>query len=132
MSKSPLPWLLVVLAVTSVAIVAVVGVAGSAQGATPDLEAPPTSATLEAFHAYTEAQLKLWREELASLTVEIELKGDEALREQVRALQERLDLVQEELDTLKLASGETLVNLRLALERMMWELSRSIEDLRSR
>ena len=65
MSKSPLPWLLVVLAVTSVAIVAVVGVAGSAQGATPDLEAPPTSATLEAFHAYTEAQLKLWREELA-------------------------------------------------------------------
>ena len=60
------------------------------------------------------------------------MKGDEALREQVRALQERLDLVQEELDTLKLASGETLVNLRLALERMMWELSRSIEDLRSR
>ncbi|HEX9675690.1 MAG TPA: hypothetical protein VGA07_06910 [Anaerolineales bacterium] len=130
MFKSPLPWLVVALMVA--AVVAVVGLGGTAQGAEANLERPPTAPTLEAFQANAEVQFKLWREELASLAAEIDVKGNVGLREQVQLLQEKLELAQEKLDALRLASADSLVKLRLELERMMWELSRSIETLRSR
>ena len=130
MFKSPLPWLVVALSVA--AIVAVVGLGGTAQGAEANLERPPTAPTLEAFQANAEVQLKLWREELATLAAEIELKGNLDLRDQVQLLQEKLELAQDKLDALRLASADSLVKLQLELERMMWELSRSIETLRSR
>ena len=130
MFKSPLPWLVVALSVA--AIVAVVGLGGAAQGAEANLERPPTAPTLEAFQANAEVQLKLWREELATLAAEIELKGNLDLREQVQLLREKLELAQDKLDALRLASADSLVKLQLELERMMWELSRSIESLRSR
>jgi hypothetical protein len=130
MFKSPLPWLVVALSVA--AIVAVVGLGGAAQGAEANLERPPTAPTLEAFQANAEVQLKLWREELATLAAEIELKGNLDLREQVQLLREKLELAQDKLDALRLASADSLVKLQLELERMMWELSRSIETLRSR
>jgi len=130
MFKSPLPWLRVAFSVA--AIVAVVGLGGTAQGAEANLEKPPSASTLEAFQANAEVQLKLWREELASVAAEIDVKGNLDLREQVEVLQEKLDLAEAKLDALRLASADTLVKLRLELERMMWELSRSIETLRSR
>jgi hypothetical protein len=43
-----------------------------------------------------------------------------------------LELAQDKLDALRLASAGSLVKLQLELERLMWELSRSIETLRSR
>ncbi|HJX40937.1 MAG TPA: hypothetical protein VJ345_05695 [Anaerolineales bacterium] len=130
MFKSPLPWLVVALSVA--AIVAVVGLGGAAQGAEANLERPPTAPTLEAFQANAEVQLKLWREELASVAAEIDVKGNLDLREQVQRLQEKLELAQDKLDALRLASAGSLVKLQLELERLMWELSRSIETLRSR
>jgi hypothetical protein len=130
MFKSPLPWLVVALIVA--AVVAVVGLGGTAQGAEANLERPPTAPTIEAFQANAEVQLKLWREELASLAADIELTGNVDLREQVKLLQVKLELAQDKLDALRLASADSLVKLRLELERMMWELSRSIETLRSR
>jgi len=130
MFKSPLPWLVVALIVA--AVVAVVGLGGTAQGAEANLERPPTAPTIEAFQANAEVQLKLWREELASLAAEIDVKGNLDLREQVKLLQVKLELAQDKLDALRLASADSLVKLRLELERMMWELSRSIETLRSR
>jgi hypothetical protein len=130
MFKSPLPWLVVALIVA--AVVAVVGLGGTAQGAEANLERPPTAPTIEAFQAKAEVQLKLWREELASLAADIELTGNVDLREHVQLLQEKLELAQDKLDALRLASADSLVKLRLELERMMWELSRSIETLRSR
>jgi hypothetical protein len=130
MFKSPLPWLVVALIVA--AVTAVVGLGGTAQGAEANLERPPTAPTLEAFQANAEVQLKVWREELATLAAEIELKGNVDLREQVQRLQEKLELAQDKLDALRLASADSLVKLQLELERLMWELSRSIETLRSR
>jgi hypothetical protein len=90
MFKSPLPWLVVALIVA--AVTAVVGLGGTAQGAEANLERPPTAPTLEAFQANAEVQLKVWREELATLAAEIELKGNFDLREQVQRLQEKLEL----------------------------------------
>jgi hypothetical protein len=130
MFKSPLPWLVVALIVAAVA--AVVGLGGTAQGAEANLERPPTAPTLEAFQANAEVQLKLWREELASVAAEIDVKGNLDLREQVQALQDKLDLAEAKLEALRLASADSLVKLQLELERLMWELSRSIETLRSR
>jgi hypothetical protein len=130
MFKSPLPWLVVALIVAAVA--AVVGLGGTAQGAEANLERPATAPTLEAFQANAEVQLKLWREELASVAAEIDVKGNLDLREQVQALQDKLDLAEAKLEALRLASADSLVKLQLELERMMWELSRSIETLRSR
>jgi len=130
MFKSPLPWLVVALSVA--AIVAVVGLGGAAQGAEANLERPPTASTLEAFQANAEVQLKLWREELASLAAEIDVQGNVDIRDLVQLLQEKLELAQDKLDALRLASADSLVKLQLELERMMWELSRSIETLRSR
>jgi hypothetical protein len=130
MFKSPLPWLVVALIVAAVA--AVVGLGGTAQGAEANLERPPTAPTLEAFQANAEVQLKLWREELASVKAEIDVKGNVDLREQVKALQEKLELAEAKLEALGLASADSLVKLQLELEGLMWELSRSIETLRSR
>jgi hypothetical protein len=130
MFKSPLPWLVVALIVAAVA--AVVGLGGTAQGAEANLERPPTAPTLEAFQANAEVQLKLWREELASVAAEIDVKGNVDLREQVKALQEKLELAEAKLEALGLASADSLVKLQLELERLMWELSRSIETLRTR
>ena len=130
MFKSPLPWLVVALIVAAVA--AVVGLGGTAQGAEANLERPPTAPTLEAFQANAEVQLKLWREELASVKAEIDVKGNVDLREQVKALQVKLELAEAKLEALGLASADSLVKLQLELEGLMWELSRSIETLRSR
>jgi len=130
MFKSPLPWLVVAFSVAAIA--AVIGLGGTPQGAEANLEGPPTAPTLEAFQANAEVQLKLWREELASVAAEIDVKGNVDLREQVQLLQEKLDLAEAKLEALRLASADSLVKLRLELERLMWELSRSIETLRSR
>jgi hypothetical protein len=66
------------------------------------------------------------------VAAEIDVKGNLDLREQVQALQDKLDLAEAKLEALRLASADSLVKLQLELERLMWELSRSIETLRSR
>jgi hypothetical protein len=100
-----------------------------------DQAGAPADPTQQAYVAEVEAQLSLWREELAELAAQVEVRGDEELMARIEALAEQLDLAEsslvkirldaedawqdfrQELDTLLADIGAGLIELRLQLER---------------
>jgi len=82
--------------------------------------------------AEVEAQLALWRDELAQLTAQVEIRGDEELEARIAALGEQLDLADEGLVQIRLDAEGVWQELRQEMDRLLADIGAGLIELRFR
>jgi hypothetical protein len=95
-----------------------------------DQAGAPADPTQQAYVAEVEAQLSLWREELAELAAQVEVRGDEELMARIEALAEQLDLAESSLVKIRLDAEDAWQDFRQELDTLLADIRVGLIELR--